>query len=227
MQHHIKEVLAGGNEDYARYILCWAAYAVQHPERQAEVALVLMGGRGVGKGVFGRALCQIFGQHSLHINSVERLVGRFNSHLRDCCLLFADEAYWPGNPSHLGVIKALITEPTLAIEQKSVDLADAPNRLHVVMASNEDWVVPAGMDERRFAVFAVSDNHQKDEAYFKALYGQLHSGGLEAMLHDLLAMDLGRWHPRLDVPQTEALLDQKRQSLSPIEQWYDDLLGSG
>lgn len=227
MRRHIEDVLASGNADHAEYILRWAAHAVQHPGRPSEVALVLMGGRGVGKGVFGRAMCRIHGQHGLHITSPERLVGRFNSHLQDCCLLFADEAYWPGNPSHLGTLKGLITEPTLAIEQKGIDVTNMPNRLSVIMASNEDWVVPAGMDERRFAVFAVSDRHQKDEAYFKALFGQLQSGGLAAMLYDLLAMDLGRWHPRLNVPQTEALLDQKMRSLSPVEQWYDDLLERG
>ena len=46
------------------------------------------------------------------------------------------------------------------------------------------------------------------------------------MLHDLLATDLGDWHPR-NVPQTKALRDQQRQSLNPLDAWLVSLLEDG
>ena len=45
----------------------------------------------------------------------------------------------------------MITEPTLAIERKGQDTETVPNMLHILMASNNQWIVPAGLDERRFA----------------------------------------------------------------------------
>ena len=39
-------MLAEGNEEIAEYIENWIAWAVQHPDRQAEVALVLIGAKG-------------------------------------------------------------------------------------------------------------------------------------------------------------------------------------
>jgi hypothetical protein len=96
------------------------------------------------------------------------------------------------------------------------------------MASNEDWVVPASLDERRFAVFNVSNSRQGDRAYFDALHRELYeTGGAEAFVHDMLAMPLGDWHPRFDVPQTEGLKDQQVASAAPEVHWLWSLLEDG
>jgi hypothetical protein len=114
----------------------------------------------------------------------------------------------------------------LLIEQKGVDATVVRNCLHVLMASNESWVVPVGEAERRFAVFEVSNCRRQDSAWFRPLNAQLDNGGLEAMLHDLLAMDLGDWHPR-EVPKTEGLREQQARSLSPEDEWLVGLLQDG
>src|SRR5262249_20852760 len=102
MRQRIKDVIAAGDADADTYIMNWIAWAVQHPAEPAEAALVLIGGRGTGKGTLGNALVRVFGQHATHISSVKHLVGHFNVHLRDACFLFADEAYWPGDKSGEG-----------------------------------------------------------------------------------------------------------------------------
>jgi len=50
--------------------------------------------------------------------------------------------------------------------------------------------VPASSDERRYAVFNVNGNRAQDRDYFGPLAEQMANGGLAAMLHDLLEMDL-------------------------------------
>ncbi len=227
MREHVRGVLANGNDEHADYILRWTAWAVQNPARQAEVALVFRGGRGVGKGIFARAVKDLFGQHGLHIRSSKHLTGDFNLHLRDCCLMFADEAIAPGDKAAESRLKGLVTEPQLLIEGKGENAVMSPNYLHIVMASNEKWVVPAGDDERRFAVFDVSGARQGDQAYWNALVAELDGGGLAAMLFDLLAMDLGDWHPRRSVPQTDALMRQKVASLTGLDAYLYDVLCVG
>jgi hypothetical protein len=49
MHDHIMQVIANGNEEHGNYILDFLAYAVRHPDQRAEVALVLIGGKGTGK----------------------------------------------------------------------------------------------------------------------------------------------------------------------------------
>jgi hypothetical protein len=226
MRQHLEEVIAGGKADDAEYIVNWLAWAVQRPAERAQVALVLKGGRGTGKGTIGNAMCRIFGQHAVHISSIEHLAGRFNGHLRDACVVFADEAYWPGDKKAEGTLKRLITEPTLFIEAKGLDGVMVNNMLHVLMASNSDWVVPAGEHERRFAVFQVSEDRRQDKDWFPPLYRQLENGGYGAMLHDLLHRELGDWHPR-QIPMTEALRDQQVRNLEPLDAWLVGLLDSG
>lgn len=226
MQHHIRDVLAGGDEACAFYIVRWAAWAVQNPGRRAEVALVLRGGKGAGKGVFANTMADIFGAHGLQIFNPKHLVGNFNAHMRSCLLLFADEAFWAGDKAGESTLKGLVTEPKLFIEQKGLDAVAWPNKLHIIMAANADWVVPASKDERRYAVFNVSDAHASDHKYFQALHAEINSGGREAMLYDLLRVDLTGWHPR-DIPQTEALREQKMHSMPPLWDWWESVLQNG
>lgn len=227
MQSHIRDVIAGGDAVARDYIIRWLAWAVQNPASPAEVALVFRGGRGSGKGTFIRAFKDLFGQHGTHITSSDRLTGNFNSHLRDVVVLFADEAVAPRDKKAEGILKGLITEPELAVERKGIDVTWAKNHLHIIMASNEDWVVPAGLDERRFAVFDVSNARAQEYPYFAAIVDQMSCGGAAAMLYDLMHLDLGNWHPRKNVPQTDALRAQKANSLSGFDAVFLDLLRVG
>jgi hypothetical protein len=227
LRKHIFKVLANGDKQTAKYIIKWTAWTFQHPDQQAEVALVFRGKKGTGKGLWGRMLCKIFGQHGIHISSHEHLAGKFNKHLLDCVLLFADEAFWPGDKAAEGTLKRIITEDTLMIEPKFFDPTLNTNHLHIVMVSNANWVVPASIDERRFAVSDVSDKYRGDKNYFKPLYQEIENGGAAAMLYDLLRMDLKDWHPRDEVPKTEALMDQKILSLKAEDQWWLELLKAG
>ena len=226
MREHITDVLADGDPASAAYILKYAAWCLQHPGDRAEVALVFRGEKGSGKGTFARALKDIFGQHGLHIFSSKHLTGNFNAHLRTCLLLFSDEAFWAGDKQGESTLKGLLTEPTMMIEQKGVDATPWKNRLKVIMAANNEWVIPAGPMERRYAMFNVSDRHVQQQPYFKKLNAELDGGGLAAMTHDLLALDLAGWHPR-EVIKTAALHEQKLQSMSPLQEWFSSVLEDG
>jgi len=230
IREHIEVVLAGGNEEFADYIIHWIAWAIQNPAAQAEVALVLIGAKGAGKGTLVRCLERIFGAHTFQVTSREEVIGRFNGHLQDCVLFVADEAYWGGDKRCVGRLQGMITETTLPIERKGIDLVQVPNYLHVVMLAEPGWVIPAGRFERRYAALAVSNVRRGDRPYFKALHEQINKGGAEAMMWDLQGMDLNGWHPR-DIPEAllknSALQEQQGHTLPPLEQWYVMLLHNG
>jgi hypothetical protein len=224
MREHIRTVMTRDKEMFD-YVINWLAWAVQHPDQRAEVALVFRGGKGAGKGTLGNAMMTIFGQHALHISSAKYLTG-FNAHLRDVDFLFADEAFWPGDRAAEGNLKRLLTEPTLLIEAKGRDAFLVDNMLHVLMASNEDWIVPASEMERRYVFNEVSDCKMQDATWFEPIYRQMEDGGHAAMLFDLLNLDLDDWHPRR-IPKNAGLADQQRRSLSDLDAWWFELLQSG
>ena len=224
----IREVLTDGDPRGYRYLLNWIAAMFQRPAEPAEVAIAFKGAKGTGKGTLGRVLQQLAGPHGLHISSPEHITGRFNSHLQNCICLFADEAFWAGDKAGEAKLKALVTEPTVAYEGKGRDAVMGKNLIHIVMASNSDWVVPAGLDgERRFAVFEVNESRKDDRDFFRALNRQLDEGGRAAFLHDMLARDIDGWHPRNDIPQNSALADQKLRGMDPEYSWWYSLLYAG
>src|SRR5262249_9959307 len=227
MRKHIDAVLAGGDEASGTYITKWAAWAVQNPDQPAEVALVFKGGQGTGKSTFGRAMKALFGQHGLQVTAPNQFAGRFNAHMRDVCLLFADEAVRPDDKSAKGILKALLTEKNLPMEGKGRDIVQMTNYAKVIMASNDEWVAPAELDDRRFAVFRVSEDRKQDEAYFAALNAELKNCGLAGMLYDLLAHPLDDWHPRRNIPQTSERDLQKTASLTGLERLVLDMLMHG
>jgi hypothetical protein len=226
MQWHIMHIVCGNNQKLYDYLIRWMARAVQKPEVPGETAIVLKGKKGTGKGRLGNALCKLFGGHALHFTKSDQLVGRFNAHLRTAIFIFADEAFFAGDKKNEGSLKALITEETVAIEAKGVDLVTGKNRTHIMMATNNDWAVPSSAEERRFFVVEVSDEMRGDFEYFKKLKAEQDQGGLAAMLYDLQTLDISDFNVR-DIPQTAALLDQKILSLTGTEAWLYDCLQNG
>jgi hypothetical protein len=163
----------------------------------------------------------------LQISNPKHLIGAFNGHLLTCCFLFVDEALWPGDKTGDGILKRMVTEPTLTFEPKGISAFPGANKLSIIMASNAEWIVPASDDERRYACFAVSDKYRNNESYFTPLFQQIDGEGKAAFLHAMLNLDLGDWHPRYGVPQTEALRAQKQESAGPEIQWLWQILEDG
>lgn len=227
LRQHILDVICSGNEEHADYLLRYIAFALQNPTRQSEIIVILRGKQGTGKGTLVLLLCDIFGAHGLQVSDRRHLVGNFNAHLMQLCFLFADEAVWAGDKQAEGTLKRMATEPSLVFEPKGLDAVTGPNMLTVMMASNEDWVAPVAEDDRRYVVFDVSDARQRDNVYFGRLRKELDNGGREAFLHDMLAMELGDWHPRDDPPETQAKSDQQAESADKLVEWLGNILEEG
>ncbi|QQP88148.1 hypothetical protein IGS68_19080 [Skermanella sp. TT6] len=223
LRRHLLDVICLGSTSLCDWLLNWCAHMFQQPMVKAEVAVVLRGGEGNGKGTLGRALRDILGIHGIQVTNPRHVVGNFNGHLRDVLLLFADEAFFAGDRAADGVLKGLITEPTLMIERKGVDAVQAPNLLRVIMATNNDWAVPAAKDARRYLVLDVPDTVKGKSEYFTALNAEMEAGGLAAFLHDMLRRDIARWNHRT-APTTAGLIEQKLFSLHGVSRWWFERL---
>ena len=223
---HLRDNVAGGVEEVFNYIIAWMADAVQNPAKRPGTAIVLRGKQGVGKGICCSQFGKLFGQHFVQVTTSRHLTGNFNAHLKDALIVFADEAFWAGDKNAEGVLKAMVTEEEIHIELKGKDTIRVRNHIRLMIASNHDWVVPAGLEERRFFVVDVGEARMQDREYFQAIVDQMENGGREALLHYLLHYDLSE----VDLgvfPQTEALRDQKIRSMTPVQKWWYDRLMDG
>lgn len=226
---HLRDNVCGNDPALVDWVVGWLADLVQHPNTKPGTALVLQGGQGTGKTIVHQAMARLLGAHAKIVSSTDRVTGRFNSHLADALLLTLDEATWGGDHATAGRLKDLVTGADHVIEMKGKEAFRVRNYTRLLVTSNNTWVVPAGTDERRFAVLRLGDRAQQDRAYFRALVEELCDGGDAALLAYLLAYDLeGPDAPDpSQVPTTAALFQQQVAGLPPDAAWWLDVLNRG
>jgi hypothetical protein len=228
LRSHILDVVCSGRQDHYDYLVKWMAYAVQRPSEPIGVAVAFRGAQGAGKGIVARTFGKFFGKHFSHIANGDQLAGRFNASLGTSCAVFLDEALWAADKKGEGVLKALITEPKLQLEAKFKDPIMVENRLRIIVASNNDWIAPIGIGDRRWFILDVANTYAGTEhrEYWDALYAEIDNGGAAAMFHDLLDMDLREFDVRA-VPHTAAKAQQQAHSLNGTEAWLYHVLQEG
>ena len=205
---HIHENICQGDHRLFKYKIRWMADAVQNPGKPGNVALVLRGEMGTGKGEFARHFGELFGENFIPVTKAKHITGHFNGHMGKCILMFGDECFNRGDEEQEQILKTLITERYWLIEFKGYDAKRFSSCLHIILAANHDWVVPVRLDDRRFCCNEVGKAHQKDRPYFTAIDNQMRNGGYEALLGLLLKIDLTNWNPE-DIPETKERQFQK------------------
>lgn len=226
---HIFNVIACGNIDVFRYLMAWMAHGVQQPGgKRPGTCIVLRGDQGTGKSLFVKQFGYLFGSHFLHITNQYQITGRFNNHLKNALIVFIDEGIWAGDKHAEGVLKGMITEDMIAVEPKGKDVFMVENHVRLLIASNNEWVVPAGIDERRFFVLDVDGGSatKQNASYFEPIFQQMDNGGREAFLYDLLQVELEGFNLR-SFPRTGALADQIIHSMGSVEKFWLEKLQSG
>lgn len=221
---HLFYVVCNGNEEVYRYFLGWWADALWNPG-PTDVAIVLRGARGTGKTFPVERMMELFDPYTMTLDDPEDLLGKFNSHLQNKLVLFAEEAFFAGNPRHAAKLKSLISGPTINVEPKGVNKFRVKKWFRLVMASNDDHVISAAVDERRFLALHVEDHANKqNRAHFRAMQEEWDATGKAAMLK-WLSGDYWRRMVADDAfrlrapPGTDELAKQKLESLTPGQQF--------
>ena len=228
---HLWSNVCREREELFDYLLAWFAHMVQRPRERIGTAVAIRGGQGTGKTLTGRIVGSLIDRNYLLVDDPRYLMGQFNAHLAQTLFLQADEAFWSGDKAGVGHLKGLITSDVQMIEHKGVDPVRVRNYLRLLVTSNEDWVVPAGPDERRWLVIDAGSGAKQDTTYFARLAdhffgpdGERHRG---ALLHHLMTLDISDTDLR-KVPKTNALYEQKVRSLSSVEAfWLERLMEGG
>jgi hypothetical protein len=200
-------------------VIRWLAWAVQNPDKPAGVVIVLMSRQqGTGKSTLGVVMLRIFGRHGALIDDKDRLLGRFNDWLEIISFALLEEVLWAGDHRAADKLKSSITGETIQVERKFSGCRQVPNRLHIMMTTNHEFAVPAGVGDRRYFVLDVSDEHACDKAWFDRIYRDLDDGGTEEFLDFLQRLELGNWHPR-EILKTTETTEQQRMSGDSVVQW--------
>jgi hypothetical protein len=217
---HIFEIICRCDKAKFKYLIRWLAWLIKNPDKHPETVIILKSReQGTGKSTLGLVMFAIFGnRHGAIVDDKQRLIGQFNDWIEPMCFILAEEILWAGDRRSADKLKSMITAPTNQIERKGGAVLHIPNRLHIIMTSNHDHAVSAGIGDRRNVVFDVSDKHACDKSWFDPLYRDLDDGGTSEFLHFLQNLKLGEWHPRA-ILKTAETTEQQRMSGDSISQW--------
>lgn len=219
------ESLCNDDKNAENYLLDYLAHLVQKPMEKPEVAIVMRGEQGVGKGSLMKLLAR-FNDNFKHLSSSQSLVGQFSGHLQDAYIVFADESVWGGDKQAEGRLKALITEEKISIRAMRKDEVQIRSFVRLFVASNESWAVPVGEGDRRYFVLDCSSRykgHTQPGQFFHVLNKWMDEGGAEAVFHFLQNRDISSFNPRV-FPKTKARTELQKLSLAPAPKFLYEML---
>jgi hypothetical protein len=225
-QNHILRAICGGNREHYEWLVKWMAYTVQQPWEPIHSAVVILGSQGAGKGTFTEEFGRLFGRFFRIVQNSDHVVGSFNQEMQECIVASLNESVYSGNRHEAAILKGLITDPFITINPKGVNKFSAKNCLHLIITTNNEHAVQADADDRRFFVLRVSKEFVGNSSHFSSVRYQMAHGGREAMLHDLLHIDLSGFEP-WHVPATEELARQKQFTLDPFASILHEILMNG
>jgi hypothetical protein len=144
-------------------------------------------------------MAKLMHPYSLTLSDPEKFVGRNNACLEGVMFVQLEEMIIGRNENYDSRLKHYVTSETLDVEEKYKASWPIENHLFITMTANKKSVVRITEHSRRFAVYDVPDrfrgNQSKREEYFGRLWAELEAGGLEALAHELMQVDLDGFSP--------------------------------
>lgn len=224
---HAKTNVCAGNDELFQWLMGYFAQMIQKPYERPLTTLVFQGRKGTGKNTLVDRVGFLLRDHYKVADDSRYLTSNFNGHLDNCLMLVLDEAFWSGDKSAEGKLKGITTSPRIMIERKGKEPYMVDNLVRLVVIGNEEWLVPASADERRYAVFKMGEGRMQDTKYFSEMARNMDVyGGCRVLLDYLQNFDLTKVDPNI-APKTEGLLAQKIESLGLFGAWWHECLSSG
>lgn len=203
------------------WILKWLAYPLQHRGAKMHSAIVVHGPQGTGKSRFFEAYGEIFGIYA-RVLGQEAIEDKFNADWAEKKLfILADEVLARQDLYHIkNRLKGFITGGTIRVNPKNVAAHTEKNHMNIVFLSNERQPIILENDDRRHCVIYCPP--KPDEQFFREVNEEISNGGVAALHHYLLNLDLGDFKPWTKPPMTSAKQDLIDLSLGSEERFVNE-----
>ena len=232
---HLKENVCDGNEERFKYFQMWIYDLIANPLHRNGICVAISGDCGCGKSVISKILSMCFHpKYFATINNSNALLEKFST-FQEKILISCEESTFAGDRKS-GVwskMKDLITSETTNVERKFVDIQRIQNKLHFIINSNDEFIVPKQKTDRRYFVMRCNNNRRCDTEFFGSLVWNMENGGCfklisEAISHKQEAMDFDY----RNIPETEIGAENMletcpviiRYLISAIEEFNPDYL---
>jgi len=180
----------------------WLAYPIQHPGAKMKTAVIMHGPQGTGKNLFFEAVLAIYGNYGQLVDQ-DAIEDKYNDYLSRKLMLVADEVVARQEMFHAkNKLKGLVTSDWIRINPKFVASYRERNHVNLVFLSNEVQPMALERDDRRYGVIWTPGKWQAE--LYNAVLAEIRAGGVAALHHHLLHIDLGDFGPATLPPMTDA-----------------------
>ena len=226
IEQFLLKIICDGDLSNYNYLVRYLAHMLQKPEEKPMVAVILLGGQGIGKGAFYTLIRVIWPYTMRQVQSIEEVTGRFTAAALEQSLgVWMDEALFSGDKKSSDKLKALITEDRITIEEKYQPAKTMQSFHRIFGASNHEHFAPTDRDDRRFFFLRVNEAWKQNAAKFDPLFAAFSDGHtIPAFVHHLLSLDISKFNPAADRPRTTEHAKQKILSLGGLDRFLYEIL---
>lgn len=215
------EYLCSGEDnprEVYEWILKWKAYPIQHWGAKMQTCIAMHGPEGSGKNLEFSALRGIYGRYGGIFGQTE-LESQFNGFASGKLFMIGNEVIARQEKYHLqGRIKNMVTEPEWMINEKQLPARLEANHCNFVFFSNRIDIAQLDPDDRRFCVIWTPP--PLSEKFYQDVADEMRNGGVAALHHHLLRLDLGDFTPHTKPPTTRAKRELIALSLDSTERFF-------
>ena len=205
------------------YFIKWIAQMIQYPHIKT-IMPTFISGEGSGKGTLFKLFEKMLGNEKVFetTNPTRDVWGDFNGMMCNCFLVNLNELSKKDTTEADGKIKGLITDNTLAINQKGVPQFKIKSYHRFITTTNKEEPINSSKGDRRNLIIRSSDEKKGDYLYFDTIHKYIEDNDVIRTCYDYFknieGMDKFKDIP---IPQTEYQTNLKELSKSPIEQWLE------
>jgi hypothetical protein len=218
----VDHLFRGATQEEKRWFVRWCAYPLQYPGTKLFTCVVLFGVKhGTGKSFLGYTLGRIYGQNFTEINR-SHLHSAFNEWAEGRQLVMGDDVTGSDRRSDADLLKKLITQKELRVNQKFVASYVVPDRVNYFFTSNQPDAFFLEDTDRRFFVHEVTVD-PLDEEFYASYDLWLSSDGPSAIYDYLLRLELGDFNPSAPALRTRAKDRMTSDVKSDLGTWVEKL----
>jgi len=204
--------------DYALKLFAWKA---QNPKMKT-FAPVLVGDQGGGKSLWADTVGEAFAPYNHSMDS-KQFMSDFQGWMERTLLAVVHEA----EPGHLAeakeALKSFVTDIRQSMNEKYRVKRQVNCYASFILTSNDRGTGAFSHDDRRMFVVNTAPTHKDGQAFYDPIFRWRNNGGAKHLMHYLLNYDLKGWSPGIRPPMTAEKAMARRESLTEVERWAEDM----
>ena len=217
-------ILCNNEQHIADYFIKWMAQMIQFPAVKS-ICPTFISQEGAGKGTLLQIMRRLLGSKKvLETTKPSRDVwGSFNGIMKNSFLVNLNELSAKETMESEGVIKGLITDNALQINEKGVNQYEVKSYHRFIITTNKEEPIKTKHGDRRNFIIRCSDELCGKKSYFDNMYSLINDDDVMATFYDYLLhipdMDMFNL---LDIPQTQYQSELNELSIDPIILYVTD-----